>query len=232
MTEKNSNSSDTFTYLIMKHEDIEASARILAESFCYYNAPTIHLKMKVEEMYDYSVSLCEQVVDEELSMVAKTNDGTIVACKVVHDFNTVVKSSKPHGPLILLIYDFLDTLDRHAFPIMHALPWFDAEKCTFNCLTGIDSNFSNRGIAKELVKRTCEFHCSKGYKFTYGQYTNPITLNIFLKQYDGTELYSLAYEDFWYTEKREDNTEEGDRTAVQPFLGLPGKATAAVAHLK
>jgi hypothetical protein len=40
-------------------------------------------------------------------------------------------------------------------------------------------------------------------------------------------MYSLAYEDFLYSQK---NLEQRRRAAIQPLLGLPGTANAAVAH--
>ena len=155
--------------------DLEEASMLLTEAFFVNEATTKHLKTSFVEFHYCVLGFCRRAISDELGILVKDNGRIIsVALFFDHKNNNV-------NPLTFGI-DF--TTQIHALNLLDSLKADEYFKNIMEpiyslAMIGVHPDYTNHGIAKQLLKSAFEQHpaISKVHNF-YAECTSPFTVKL------------------------------------------------------
>jgi GNAT superfamily N-acetyltransferase len=159
--------------------EAEEMVRVLAETFCRRDPPSIATGLTPAEFGAFARLLCPKAIVEGLTIVARhVVTGEIVGAVLTEDG----ASGLPEG---------MDRLSRKLDPIFDILGQLDAAyrgdraarpgEALHLFLLGVAESASGRGVAQRLVSTCLENGARKGYRRAVTEATNEVSQHVFRK---------------------------------------------------
>lgn len=150
------------TFHVAKRSDIPAMANLIADTFLVDNSVFISLKLSKEELISHLIPLSEKVIDEELSVVAKTEEGKTVGAALVYDLYTDINEVY-QGPILRKVSDLLEALDEKTKLTLDP-PFRGPGNLGLVAYIASDPAHNSKGLFKKLSIYCMNVMSAKGFK--------------------------------------------------------------------
>lgn len=157
-----------FSFSIMKQEDLEEVAELMASAFCSDEPLTKYAQISEKEFKNFVYAVCKQAVEDELTVIAREKkSGELAACRIVENFAESEDSMPGISEKFIPIFSILD---KASFPLLERIK--DKSKMAHFVTLAVGKKYRGIGLSKYMISLAIYLLQQKGYQYFYGEFTN------------------------------------------------------------
>jgi hypothetical protein len=181
----------------MNRGDIAAAAQILADTFSQGDPPALALGFSPAEMLQMLLPLMNDLVDEQLSIVACELNGNqrVVGCLLNERFGNPPPAAWDQDILNRFspVFALLEELDSKFFA-EHSD--YDAAHYVHEFMLGSHPACGGRGIGSGLLQASQMVGKARGLRGAIAEATGPISQHVFVEKFGYSAKATVAYQSF------------------------------------
>jgi histidine decarboxylase len=200
-----------YTLRTLGREHMQSAADLFIKTFCDDEPITKHLGIAYHEYEPFVQAVIQKAVKDGLSVVAVDDNNRVVACAIGEDITDTFQPNASLYPKMKPIFALIEELSE---PFLHGKT-FKKGKMAHTWVAMVAKDCRGKGLSTE-IDLACTGHiASKGYDFTYAEFTNGISENITHHYPVSKKINEIAYDKFLYKGQK-------------PFQGVKGGSAAYV----
>lgn len=200
---------------LLTKEYMRSTADLFVKSFCDSEPITRHLNMQYHEYEPFVYQVLQKAVRDQLSVIAIGPDNKVIACSIAEDITDLFVPQLDLYPKMKPIIALLDQLSAKF--LQNKI--FIKGKVAHVWIAMVDPAYRGLSLSTAIDQACGKVCLDKGYEYVYAEFTNEVSEKI-TRHYPFSQVMNyIDYEDFTWG-------------GTQPFLGLPGGATAYIVGIK
>jgi histidine decarboxylase len=205
-------------------EHMQSAAELFTKSFCDDEPITKHLGIQYSEYEPFVLAVIQKAVKDGLSVVAVDDANRVVACAIGEDIADPFKPNLVLYPKMKPIFAIMEALDEPFFQGKT----FKKGKLAHTWIAMVAKDCRGKGLSTEIDLACTNHIASKGYDFTYAEFTNDISEKITHHYPIAKKINEIAYANFTYKGQKPFQGVNGGTAAY--ILGI--SPTARIENLK
>lgn len=184
----------TIHYRIMQPHDIDAAAACISNSFTQHEPLTHFLDISKRDFTVYVTNICQQIVNQQLSMIAESN-GEIIGVRLAARHQSYKNPVFPCVQMITVaaLFEQLHQPSQQQNK--------KGEQRLHLIMMGVNEEYHNHGIAQQLLHQTLANARQRGYQHAIVEATSSITQHIFVSKLGFRVVNEIAYKNFRHQHK-------------------------------
>lgn len=199
----------------LTREYMQGAADLFVRTFCDDEPITKHLGIQYHEYEPFAQAVIQKAVKDGLSVVALDDKNRVVGCVIGEDITDSFQPNPSLYPKMKPIFALIEQLSEPFFSGKS----FKKGKMAHTWIAMVDKSFRGKGVSTDIDLACTNLIASKGYYFTYAEFTNDISEKVTRHYPVSKKIYELSYAEFIYQGKA-------------PFKGVKGGAAAYVLGIK
>ena len=200
-----------YTLQTLGREHMQSAADLFIKTFCDDEPITKHLGIQYNEYEPFALAVIQKAVKDGLSVVAVDSNNRVVACAIGEDITDQFKPNLSLYPKMKPIFALIEALSA---PFL-SNQTFKKGKLAHTWIAMVAKDCRGKGLSTEIDLACTNHIASKGFDFTYAEFTNDISENITHHYPVRKKINAIAYADFTFKGQK-------------PFQGVKGGTSAYV----
>ncbi len=210
-----SGKKEDFTIRTLGREHMQDVKKLFIKTFCDHEPITKHLGVQYDEYEPFVMEVIQKAVKDGLSVVALDNNNHIIACAIAEDITDPFMPHPELYPKLKPIFALIKQLDEPFMKGKH----FKSGKISHSWIAMVDRSYQGHGLSTAIDLACTNLAASKGYDFTYAEFTNTISEKIVNHYSVAKKLEELSYDDFTFQ-------------GSHPFEGVKGGAATYILGIR
>lgn len=208
-------SQDKYIIQTLDEKFFDVAKQLLIKTFCDDEPICQYLQITYEEFAPFAEEVIKKAVQDGVSHVALNEDQQVVAFSLAEDIAEPITLKIENYPRLQPIFEILESLSA---------PFMENRKFKKNIIihpwiAGVHHDYIGMSLSKKIVMTTMMSAAANGYKFAYGEFTNPKTERIMNGIKNAKLCNKIEYHLFI------------DAHGNRPFAGLEGHTSAYLASI-
>lgn len=207
-------SLETITIKPLTREHMQEAADLFIKTFCDYEPITKKLGITYDEYEPFAMALIQKAVTDGLGLVALENN-KIVALTISED---ITNPFEPDLALYPKMAPIIAIIEQLTTPFVSGKK-IKKGKIAHTWISLVEKSHTNLGLNTKIDLATTNMCASKGFDFTYAEFTSQISENIAHHYQTNKKINEVTYDTFTYK-------------GTQPFKGVKGGVTSYILGIK
>ncbi len=200
-----------YTITTLGREHMQSVVDLFIKTFCNDEPITKHLGIQHHEYEPFAMAVIQKAVKDGLSVVAVDDNNRVVACEIGED---ITDSFKPNLTLYPKMKPIIALLEELSTPFL-SNKTFKKGKMAHTWITMVAADCRGKGLSTDIDLASAKLIASKGYDFTYAEFTSEISKNVIHHYSSSKKINEISYDGFTYKGQK-------------PFQGVKGSTEAYI----